>query len=124
MSDCMTQEDAENMNNEQAINILTPLMKMLLDQYGCPISDAFFALKKAIEVLSAQQWIPCSERMPEEGFYLVTLASIDPYINDDYRNHTFFANYHNKKWRFDIFSKYINNFYYVIAWMPLPEPLA
>lgn len=54
MSDCMTQEDAENMNNKQAINILVPLRDMLLDQNGCPISDAFFALHKAILALSAQ----------------------------------------------------------------------
>lgn len=54
MSECMTQEDAMNMNNEQAIQILKPLRDMMRDQYGCPISDAFFALNKAIEALSAQ----------------------------------------------------------------------
>ena len=52
MSECMTQEDAERMNNEQAIAILKPLRDMMRDQYGCPISDAYFAVGKAIEVLS------------------------------------------------------------------------
>lgn len=55
MSECMTQEDAVNMSNEQALQILKPLHDMLLDQYGCPISDAFFALGKAIEALKCEE---------------------------------------------------------------------
>lgn len=51
MSDCMTQEDAERMGASQAIQILKPLRAMMLDQHGCPISDAYFALGKAIEAL-------------------------------------------------------------------------
>lgn len=51
MSDCMTQEDAERMDANQAVHILEPLRAMMLDQYGCPISAAYFALGKAIEAL-------------------------------------------------------------------------
>ena len=51
MSDCMTQEDAERMDANQAVQLLKPLRDMMLDQYGCPISDAYFALSKAIEAL-------------------------------------------------------------------------
>ena len=51
MSDCMTQEGAERMDASQAVQILKPLRAMMLDQYGCPISDAYFALDKAIEAL-------------------------------------------------------------------------
>ena len=51
MNDCMTQEDAMNMNNEQAVSILIPLRDMMRDQHGCPISDAYFALDRAIESL-------------------------------------------------------------------------
>ena len=54
MSDCMTQEDAMNMDNQQAINILQPLKEMMRDQNGCPISDAYFALDKAINALTAE----------------------------------------------------------------------
>ena len=67
MSDVMTQEDAMNMSNEQAVQILIPMRNMMCDQNGCPISDAVFALDKAIEALSAdrpQEWIPVSERLP------------------------------------------------------------
>ena len=48
----MTQADVEKMSNEQAVAILTPMAAMMLDQYGCPISDAYFALEKAIDVLT------------------------------------------------------------------------
>ena len=52
MSDCMTQEDAMNMSDEQAVQILKPFRDMMIDQNGCPISDAVFALDKAIVALS------------------------------------------------------------------------
>ncbi len=55
MSGMMTQEEAMNMNNEQAIQILIPMRNMMYDQNGCPISDAVFALDKAIEALSADR---------------------------------------------------------------------
>ena len=55
MNECMTQEDAERMDNGQAIAILKPLMNMMRDQYGCPISDAYFALDKAITALLQPQ---------------------------------------------------------------------
>lgn len=55
MSECMTQEDAERMDNEQAVAILKPLRDMMRDQYGCPISDAYFALDKAITALLQPQ---------------------------------------------------------------------
>ena len=53
MSDYMTQEDAMNMDNRRAIEILKPLRDMMLDQNGCPISDAYFAMDKAINALAA-----------------------------------------------------------------------
>lgn len=53
MSDMMTQEGGMNMSNEQAVQILIPMRNMMCDRYGCPISDAVFALDKAIEALSA-----------------------------------------------------------------------
>lgn len=55
MSDMMTQEEAMNMSNEQAVRILIPMRNMMCDQNGCPISDAVFALDKAIGALSADR---------------------------------------------------------------------
>lgn len=55
----MVQEEAMNMSNEQAVQILIPMRNMMCDQ--CPISDAVFALDKAIEALSIEkpqgEWI-------------------------------------------------------------------
>ena len=68
----MTQEDAINMSNEQAILILKPFMEAMRDQYGCPISDAYFALEKAINSLREPQWIPFSEKMPDEHEWIGT----------------------------------------------------
>ena len=88
MSECMTQEDAMNMSNEQAVAILKPLMDMMRDQHGCPISDAYFALDKAITALLQPQrkgrwlrkesdlswWYECSECGESPLF--------DPYENE------------------------------------------
>lgn len=54
MADVMTQEDAMNMDERQAIQILEPMAKMMIDQHGCPISAAYFALQRAIEALSVE----------------------------------------------------------------------
>lgn len=123
MNNCMKQEDAMNMSNEQAINILIPLRNMMRDQYGCPISDAYFALDKAIEVLKQTEshWIPCSERLPEySGTYLVTLVDEDGQTWGDTCewDSTF-----GGRWLAVFDSEYrdVSN---VVAWMPLLEPYA
>ena len=67
MSDCMTQEDAMNMNAEQAIQILKPMQMMMRDQHGCPRSDAYFALGKALEALGKEpKWTPVKFRPMDE----------------------------------------------------------
>lgn len=47
----MMQDEAMSMSNEQAIQILKPMRDMMRDQRGCPISDAYFAVDKAIHAL-------------------------------------------------------------------------
>ena len=126
----MTQEEAMNMSNEQAVQILIPMRNMMCDQNGCPISDAVFALDKAIEALSAdrpQEWIPCSERLPEkDGRYLVTYPLLwynlwvstawygtPPMPSRPVKGKCFFVSD----------DEYGDVPYYdVLAWMPLPEP--
>lgn len=62
---------------------------------------------KEPEFERCEQWIPCSERLPEkEGKYLVTL---------DKWNIVSFADFKNIK-----YNPHFNA--PVIAWMPLPEP--
>lgn len=72
MSECMTQEDAERMDASQAVQILKPLRTMMLDRYGCPISEVYFALGKAIEALEqptvgAVQVVLCRECRHNKG---------------------------------------------------------
>lgn len=69
MSECMTQEDAMNMSNEQAIQILKPLREVMIDQHGCPVSDAVFALDKAIAALSQHQPGRKKGQWINEGIY-------------------------------------------------------
>ncbi len=68
-------------------------------------------IEKINKVLPAQQWIPCSERPPEEsGDYLVTVAhhSGELWVEVDQ-----FDNENGSWWH------YIDD---VIAWMPRPKP--
>lgn len=123
MSDMMTQEEAMNMSNEQAVQILIPMRNMMCDQNGCPISDAVFALDKAIEALSADRpqakWIPCSERLPnKDGHYLVCVDWSQDNVDV-------------LRWAdgWNCFRDFDGNVYRkseldrdtVIAWMPLPS---
>ena len=67
------------------------------------------ALELAIEVLKKNQWIPCSERLPdEEGMYLITARVYD-----------------KKEIQYAFYQKEIGLFICngtAIAWQPLPEP--
>ena len=68
-------------------------------------------MEKIDKVPPAQQWIPCSERPPEEsGDYLVTVAhhSGESWIEIDQ-----FDNINGSWWH------YMDD---VIAWMPRPKP--
>lgn len=73
-------------------------------------------LKKIPSAEPETQWIPCSERLPEEkGKYLVTYhpcywgnVQTDIMVGiDSFRGKTTWAKHENQK---------------VIAWMPLPKP--
>ena len=64
---------------------------------------------------STQQWIPCSERLPEkDGYYL---ATCDGEICGEDQPFTGLAEYENRKWVDDE-----DDYQCVLAWMPLPEP--
>lgn len=45
----MTQEEAEKMHIKQALAILSVMRDAMLDQYGCPINEVYFALDKVIK---------------------------------------------------------------------------
>ena len=92
------------------------------------------AMERAVEVvakaLEATTWIPCEERMPENGTYLCTvdgwfkyrkilnfakdLHSVDAY---DFINKKGVAGFYDSDSEYGYFE--VPD---VIAWMPLPEP--
>ena len=72
------------------------------------------ALELAIEVLKKNQWIPCSERLPEDNIDVL----IQPAWAEDVW-HLERASYEDDKWHCccNTFDKEE-----IIAWMPLPKP--
>lgn len=115
--DAMSQEDAMNMSDKRALKILKPMRDMMRDQNGCPISDAYFALEKAIDALTAQQWIPCSEILPDAQTEVI-VSCIDD--SGDTRFLYTSSGWVTTDGEYWIVDNEINSF--VKAWMPLPEP--
>ena len=78
------------------------------------------AISGLMSLPSAQQWIPCSERLPEEnGFYLVSVGAVrNPIRVYEYKP----CKSHGKEnlWKGSDISYCFN--WFVEAWMPLPEP--
>lgn len=83
--------------------------------WDCDVVDNLKALP------SAQQWIPCSERLPEkEGWYFVTVHP--DYIVPDSMHTDSLYWLDGKWWFFDYDARVAVWPDPIIAWMPLPEP--
>lgn len=68
-------------------------------------SDSVISLLESAPKVN--QWIPCSERLPDEkGWYLVYAKNQRPFVAY-FKGKTFPLN---------------NHYHEIIAWMPLPEP--
>lgn len=70
------------------------------------------AIKKAMDCMPTigrlqEEWIPCSERMPENGHYYLWCSDMGSVQSDYYWN------------GFEKEQKYGYN---IVAWMPLPKP--
>lgn len=101
--------------------VIDVIANHLSREYGLP-ADAMKGLAESRlkDIPSADQWIPCSERLPEEpGTYIVTEKEFS--VGD--RDH---------EGRYEIIVEPVEfrgdgewaraNFFEVIAYMPLPEP--
>ena len=83
------------------------------------------ALDMAIEALRCSEipnnWIPCSERLPEAPYgCLVTVWDTDPITMDEFENILpYFVGWDGEQWN-DGEGEQCP--FEVIAWMPLPEP--
>lgn len=98
-------------SRQDAINAINKAFERVFAWDGTsPLGDK--VLENVPSAQPEQRWIPCSERLPEEGEIVLTQANIENMISlcvasrQDY-------NYW-KGWN----TREIN----VVAWMPLPEP--
>lgn len=80
------------------------------------------------KVPTAQQWIPCSERMPEEdnetgnGVQYSNAVLITVFNKKDEETIIDFAHTANGTWYSYVSDCSIPHGWKVLAWMPLPEP--
>lgn len=100
------------MTREEAIKVLEAEKKFL---FHGSLSDKHYepAFDMAIESLKAQQWIPCSERLPEGD---VLCCDIHKNLMIGY---VFVSESSNTGYNAESECEYM---YDCIAWMPLPEP--
>ena len=127
MRDTMAQEEAMNMSNEQAVQILIPMRNMMCVQNGRPISDAVFAIDLAISALQ-DDWIPVSERLPEVGDTYIVSGRMKYDFEKEYTYFTDCAEYlpigstDGTEWETWTDWYEGQQEYEILAWQPLPEP--
>jgi hypothetical protein len=104
------------MTNAEAISLLRGLEKSL-DGYCELNEDGKKAFNRAISALEAQEWVPVSDRLPED----VEIGEEYPTVIFSTKNAVycgFYEYYYGGNWW--AAEDYIVND--VIAWKPLPEP--
>ena len=92
------------MNNQQAINRLTRHL-----EWGWS-KKTVDAIEMGIHALKETQWIPCSERLPENAMDVIAQFSSGEVTELRYAGNGIFEGIYEYSTKV------------VIAWMPLPEP--
>ena len=119
MNDLISRQDAIDALKKKRIETM---------EKGQDVNLIWECLDAVAQLPSAQQWIPCSERLPEEnGRYLVTRG-----LNacGSLWNRVYIVNYSNlmglKKekiwWDGNVGKSDFQTYEDVLAWQPLPEP--
>lgn len=103
------------MTNKEAVNWIINLSADIGKSEHCELWHYEQALYEIREILeSVQQWIPCSERLPEDyGTYICTCF-------DGCANRVTFVKWQNKLKQWILNGS--RSYWKVITWMPLPEP--
>ena len=91
------------------------------ERHFCPRFDR--VIKTTIdEMKTEQRWIPCSERLPEDGRQVLVYARSVHYALAKYDEMREADGTYKKQWvTFDAWKPFYT-IKEVIAWMPLPEP--
>ena len=122
------------MNNQDVINFLNQVRKILLDDKSWlestiqPINEAFDMAISALKeqtLPSAQpepHWIPVSERLPEEDDYKSCMECLDGAVWYFTKNGTMGLGYYYKSTKEWSTTDDLKTDGKVVAWMPLPEP--
>ena len=135
-------------SRQAAIDTMMRLQTEDIEMYGCAIPEGFDG-DRAAEALKALpsiqpehktgEWIPVTERLPEEAYpVIVTWKNDDPASYYQYilgKHYTGVAHFKNGKWFWyssvteDVLMEYgrcdseeFDEAIQVLAWMPLPEP--
>ena len=86
------------------------------------VNEAFDAIKNLPSAQPEQRWIPCSERLPEEGRQVLVYARSVHFALAKYDEMREADGTYEKQWvTFDAWKPFYK-IKGVIAWQPLPEP--
>ena len=118
----LEQEPCEDcISRTQAIKAMDELENEDIEAYGCKIPEGFdgerarlsICLLPSIQPKPKTEWVPVSERLPEDKQSVLVWCS-------QYKN--IYCAYLEKKqwWIFGAFIQIVPN--EVVAWMPLPKP--
>lgn len=110
LSDCTKygNKDAEQQNKSYST--------MMMYEVSDLVDDLIEIVKQEAEKYN-NGWIPCSERLPEEGRGVILYAENKAFIGSHV---VFMANIHNGKWQMWESSREVEINYIPIAWQPLP----
>ena len=91
------------------------------ERHCCPRFNR--VIRETVDEVKSNQWIPCSEKMPEsDGTYLVYAPDYQGGSSSakEWHNGVMFAKFKHGKWSVEV--GYYNRPGCVRAWMPIPEP--
>lgn len=113
-------------------NVFTRLFDNGIEDYAIANDDLSAIAKSirngtpldAMQKLENSSWVPCSERLPEDGdTYLVTIEYNGEVIGVDAASYSPVEGYIDKHWdTFNDWKEDDDSCYHVTAWMPLPKP--
>lgn len=110
-------EDGESNGRYQAVVKIMNIVNQLAEEYQREHDDTDYANIELYAFWQKHQWIPCSERLPEESdCYLVA------WMDERNKPIPFYeiVEFDDRDWCGDI-SQAVGN-YRILAWQPLPAP--